>query len=305
MATSLSRVARVARVVIVTRRSEYEELIARHATRGQAAFFLEQRGQCIDQVEMWHRSLYTALEHVTKVIPSAWRRVRVERADLDRFLFEPDDIVIALGQDGLVANLAKYLHGQPVIGLNPMPGRYDGVLVRFTPHAAAELLSMAAGDSPSVDSLTMVEASLDDGQKLLALNEIFIGHQSHQSARYLVGFGNHREHQSSSGLIVATGTGATGWARSIHLGCASALELPRPTDDALAFFVREPFPSRSTDTGIREGRIAAGETLEIVSEMNAGGVVFGDGIEGDRLEFSWGRVARIGLADFRLNLLAA
>jgi hypothetical protein len=151
----------------------------------------------------------------------------------------------------------------------------------------------------------MVQASLDDGQKLPALNEIFIGHQSHQSARYVVGTGDHREHQSSSGLIVATGTGATGWARSIHLGCASSLELPGPSDDALAFFVREPFPSRSTDTGIREGRIAAGETLEIVSEMNSGGVVFGDGMEGDRLEFAWGRVARIGLADFRLNLLAA
>ena len=302
MSTSLSRVARV---VVVTRRSEYEELIDRHATRGQAAFFLEQRGQCIDAIEMWHRRLYTALDQVTKVIPSAWRRARVERADLDRFVFEPDDIVVALGQDGLVANLAKYLHGQPVIGLNPMPERYDGVLVRFAPEAAAELLPMAAGEAPSLDSLSMVQASLDDGQKLLALNEIFIGHQSHQSARYAVRFGEHREHQSSSGLIVATGTGASGWARSIHLGCASALALPRPNDAALAFFVREAFPSRSTDTGIREGRIATGETLEILSEMNAGGVVFGDGIEGDRLEFSWGSVARVGLADVRLNLLAA
>ncbi len=297
--------ASLSRVVMVTRRSEYEELIARHATRGQAAFFLERRGQCIDEVESWHQSLYSALDHVMKVIPSAWRRARVERADLDRFVFEPDDIVVALGQDGLVANLAKYLHGQPVIGLNPMPQRYDGVLVRYAPDAAAELLPMAAADAPSVDSLTMVQASLDDGQKLLALNEIFIGHQSHQSARYLVRIGNHREHQSSSGLIVATGTGGTGWARSIHLGCHSSLELPRPSDDQLAFFVREPFPSRSTDTGIREGRIGSGDTLEIVSEMNAGGVVFGDGIEGDRLDFAWGRVARIALADCRLNLLAA
>lgn len=41
------------------------------------------------------------------------------RGDLDRFLFEPDDIVLALGQDGLVANVAKYLDGQPVIGSNP------------------------------------------------------------------------------------------------------------------------------------------------------------------------------------------
>jgi hypothetical protein len=292
-------------VVLVTRRSEYEELIARHATRGQAAFFLESRGQCIDEIEMWHRRLYTAVEEVVKAVPSTWRRARVERGDLDRFLFEPHDIVVAVGQDGLVANLAKYLHGQPVIGLNPIPERYDGILVRYSPKSAARLLPVAAGDSPSVHSLTMVEASLDDGQSLLALNEIFIGHQSHQSAHYAIRLAEHRESQSSSGLIVATGTGATGWARSIHLGCKSSVELPRPTDDALAFFVREPFPSRSTDTAIREGRISTGDSLEVVSEMNSGGVVFGDGMEGDRLEFSWGRVARIGLAESHLNLLAA
>jgi hypothetical protein len=292
-------------MVLVTRRSEYEELIARHATRGQAAFFLESRGQCIDEIEAWHRRLWAALEQVANAVPSAWRRARVERADLDRFLFEPDDIVVAVGQDGLVANLAKYLRGQPVIGLNPMPDRYDGVLVRHAPDATAELLSAAAGDAPAIDGLAMVQASLDDGQNLLALNEIFIGHQSHQSARYAIRFGEHREHQSSSGLIVATGTGASGWARSIHLACHSAVELPGPGDDALAFFVREPFPSRSTATAIREGRLATGDGLEIRSEMNAGGVIFGDGIEGDRLEFSWGRVARVELAESRLNLLAA
>jgi hypothetical protein len=186
-----------------------------------------------------------------------------------------------------------------------MPDRYDGVLVRYAPDALAELLSAATGDSPALEALTMVQASLDDGQRILALNEIFVGHQSHQSARYAIRFGDQREHQSSSGLIVATGTGASGWARSIHLACRSSLELPRPTDHALAFFVREPFPSRSTDTAIREGRIVTRDGLEILSQMNAGGVIFGDGIEGDRLEFSWGRVVRVGPAESHLNLLAA
>ena len=91
----------------------------------------------------------------------------------------------------------------------------------------------------SYEKRAIGRADLDDGQTLLALNEIFVGHQSHQSARYQLKFQGGTEHQSSSGLIVATGTGATGWARSIHLASKSAVPLPRPTDPTLAFFVRE------------------------------------------------------------------
>ena len=72
----------------------------------------------------------TALAEVGASIPLDWRRGSVERGDLDRFLFEPDDLVVVVGQDGLVANVAKYLDGQPVLGLNPAPDLYDGVLVR-------------------------------------------------------------------------------------------------------------------------------------------------------------------------------
>src|SRR5690606_19622356 len=95
---------------------------------------------------------------------------------LDRFLFEPEDVVVALGQDGLVANVAKYLAGQPVIGVNPDPGRYDGVLVRNPPQAVADLLDAAVAGRARVERRTMAAASLDDGQHLIALNEVFIGH---------------------------------------------------------------------------------------------------------------------------------
>ena len=63
-------------------------------------------------------------------MPADWRQALVRRADLDRFLFGPEDVVVAVGQDGLVANVAKYLDGQPVLGVNPAPDLYDGVLVR-------------------------------------------------------------------------------------------------------------------------------------------------------------------------------
>lgn len=291
------------RVVLVTRRTEYEQLIERHATRRQARFFLKLRGQDMDEVEGRHRLFDEALAGVSSSIPLEWRRTRVDRARLDRFLFEPEDIVVALGQDGLVANVAKYLAGQPVIGLNPDAGRNAGVLVPHPPSAAADLLADVAAGRAGVEELTMVAADLDDGQSLLALNEVFVGHRSHQSARYELGWRDRREMHSSSGLIVTTGTGATGWARSIHRERGSSLELPPPTAAQLAFFVREAWPSIATGTDCTEGALGDGETLTIASRMDGGGVVFGDGIEQDALELPWGTVLTLHVADRRLRLV--
>jgi NAD kinase len=296
-------IANAPRVVLVTRKTELDSLRARHATRGQAAFFLKQRGKSIEPLDEAHQRLQNAVAQVTRAIPEGWRKNRVDRDDLDRFLFEPDDVVVALGQDGLVANLAKYLSGQPVIGLNPMPDWYDGILVPHAPESAADLFELTATGQLSINERTMVEARLDDGQRLLALNEIFVGHRSHQSARYRLRFDGMQERQSSSGLIVATGTGATGWARSIREACKSKLAMPGVDERALGFFVREAFPSVSTGTSLVDGRIEAPASLQITSEMNTDGVIFGDGIEADRIEFGWGQRLDVRVADTCLNLV--
>ena len=291
------------RVVLVTRPTRYEHLLGRHGTREQARFFLQQRGQSIELLEQQHQVFTQALQLVTTAIPVRWRRSKVARSDLDRFLFEPDDIVLALGQDGLVANLAKYLSGQPVMGINPSPDLYEGVLVPHPPEATADLLSTVAAHREQAEGRAMVEARLDDGQRLLALNEVFVGHASHQSAVYRIGFGGQEERQSSSGVIVATGTGSTGWARSIHRQRRSSLSLPSPTDPALLFFVREAWPSVATGTAITEGVLDRGGELKIVSEMEAQGVVFGDGVEADRMAFGWGCRMTVGVAEERLMLV--
>lgn len=291
------------RAVVVTRATQYQELLAAHATREQARFFLETRGQSIDSVETQHREFETARHTVLNAIPVSWRRARVSRSDLDRFLFEPDDLVIILGQDGLVANAAKYLDGQPVLGLNPDPSRYEGVLVPLPPEAAGDMLDAVVAGRAEFESRTMVEAKLEDGRRLKALNEIFIGHRSHQSARYRLRCADREERHSSSGVIVSTGTGATGWTRSIHRERACRIELPRPTDARLTFFVREAWPSVATGVELTEGLLEADEELEVVSRMNDGGVIFGDGIEEDRIPFIWGRRATLRLSETRLRLV--
>ena len=287
------------RVVVVSRRSELDELLARHGTRGAAAYFLRQRGRDLDEVTARHEAQRQALIEVGAGVPADWRRGHVERADLPRFLFGPEDIVLAVGQDGLVANVAKYLDGQLVIGVDPEPGRHPGVLVRHSAGAVAGLLRRQAPG----EERTMVVAELDDGQELYGLNEVFVGHASHQSARYVLGTPDGgRERQSSSGLIVGTGTGATGWCASISRERSEAPEPPAPDDRRLCWFVREAWPSPTTGVRLDAGLLAAGEEIELTSESERL-VVFADGLETDALELSWGQKVRVGVAARRLRLL--
>ena len=291
------------RVVLVTRPSEYEGLLARHATPGQARFFLETRGGSLDEVQRRHRALERARAAVGAAIPVDWRRGAVLRDDLDRFLFQPEDFVVVLGQDGLVANVAKYLDGQPVLGLDPEPERNAGVLVRHAPDAAADLLADLAAERATLEERTMVAAELAGGERLIALNEVFVGHRSHQSARYRLEVGRARERQSSSGIIVSTGTGSTGWASSIARERARCVELPAGCEHDLSWFVREAWESASTGTGLTAGRLGADQHLRVVSEMEEG-VAFGDGIEADCLPLPWGQPVEVRRAREVLRLVS-
>jgi NAD kinase len=283
------------RAILVHRRSEYDELVARHGTARQVEFFLAQRGRSLEDVRRRDERQDEALRQVAAALPASWRRGEVERADLSRFAFAPEDVVLVVGQDGLVANVAKYLDGQPVIGLNP-----DATVLGHPPEAAADLIADVAARRARIAERTMVEARLDDGQLIRALNEVFVGHVTHQSARYSIAVDGRTERQSSSGVVVATGTGSTGWAASLNRQLAHPLELPGPHDADLAFFVREAWPSALTGTSLTAGRVAS---LTVICELSDGGVVFGDGIEADRITADWGQRIEIGASERRLRLV--
>ena len=293
------------RAVVVTRQTELETLIAHHGTRQQAFFFLRSRGRDPDQLVAADEAQRAALQHVAATIPMDWRRVQVERADLSRFVFGGEDIVIAVGQDGLVANVAKYLDAQVVIGLNPEPDRNPGVLVPHHPHAVGDLLEVAL--SPQVDAhvepRTMVLARLDDGQELRGLNEIYLGHPSHQSARYrlttvdgadrttvLVRRAGRHGHRCL-GVVSQRGTGTP-------LRDASARpDAGRP----VLVHARGLALPRHRHGPHRRAPSVLSSVFAVTAESDL--VAFADGIESDALHLTWGQRVVFTVAPERLRLL--
>ncbi|WP_246369559.1 sugar kinase [Saccharibacillus deserti] len=304
------------KIILVKRRTRLEELVVRYNTIQQAQFFVERLGADFSDYVQEDRLYHTALHRASETLASIGRVQQVDREHVPNFIFGQKDMVVVLGQDGLVANTLKYVTEQPLIGVNPDPQRWDGALLPFTiaelPAAVRDLLR---GKRP-IREVRLAQAELNDGQVLVAVNDLFIGRRTHVSARYELRQSEAAEQQSSSGIIVSTGMGSTGWLRSVLAGAAGISSqagggaeqplVPDPTfgwdSPYLYFSVREPYPSRSTSANLVFGRIDERNPLKIVSQMPEGGVIFSDGVEDDYLEFGSGIEASITVAERRGRL---
>lgn len=304
------------RIVLITRRTRLQELVLRYNTVEQAKFQAEHLGMDFGDFLLEDAVYRESVAAVADALRGHGRVQALDRGFLPNFLFAPDATVVVVGQDGLVANTLKYLDAQSVVAVNPDPARWDGVLLPFLPKDLPALLPEVWRGKRPLREISMARARLTDGQELLAVNDFFLGARSHVSARYEIALGERHERHSSSGVIVSTGLGSTGWLRSVLTG-ASAVAGGRASKrtqalrehgfawDArqLVFSVREPFPSRWSQAELVFGEISDGDALCIRSLMPDGGVIFSDGIEADGLEFRSGMEARIDLADKRGRLL--
>ena len=158
------------KTVLVVRRTRLDELVARYHTLSQARFYIEHLGADFGDYLRESAAYAAALQAVVQALEARGRYQIVDRALVPNFVFGADDIVVALGQDGMVANTMKYLDGQPLIGVNPEPARWDGLLLPFAPADLAALLGDVAANRRPTRAVTLAEARLSDGQVLRAAN---------------------------------------------------------------------------------------------------------------------------------------
>lgn len=326
------------KIVLIKRKTRLEELVVRYNTIQQAQFYIERLGADFSDYINEDYNYRSAVETAVIELSAIGLVQLLERQHVPNFIFGEEDTVVVLGQDGLVANTLKYLKNQPLIGVNPDPERWDGVLLPFTVKDLRLIVPEVFRGQRQVQEVTLAKAELNDGQSLYGVNDLFIGRKTHVSARYQLQLNGSTEQQSSSGIIVSTGMGSTGWLKSVLAGAVGiargaeqmkASSAPDPVDGArqarsdaqqsaepsnpeqrlawdhpnLYFTVREPFPSRTTSAELVFGQITGNQPLRITSQMPENGVIFSDGVESDFLEFNSGVEATITLAEKRGRLV--
>jgi NAD kinase len=301
------------RLIIVTRKTRLQGLVERFNTRSQAKFYIEHAGGDFADYEREEEAYHRSLDILRRSLDFELPQQLVDRSLVPTFQFQKDALVVTLGQDGLVANAAKYVGSQPIVAVNPEPSRFDGVLLPFAPDQARNAVVNVMEAKAKIREITLAEVVLKDGQRLLAFNDLFIGARSHISAQYRIACNQKSEIQSSSGVLVSTGAGSTGWISSAFNMAAGlarfcggtpgkAIRLPWE-DRRLLYVVREPFLSRHSQAAIVAGMLRPGEDLSLESLMPSGGVIFSDGMEADFLNFNSGASAQVRAAEQRAHLV--
>ena len=301
------------KLIIVTRKTRLQELVERFNTKSQAKFYIEHSGGDFSDYEREDDTYRRSLDVLRSSLELEIPQQLVDRSLVPTFQFQKEDLVFTLGQDGLVANTAKYVGNQPIIAVNPEPTRFDGILLPFAPEDARPAAERVLQEKAKVRDVTLAEVTLGDSQRLRAFNDLFIGARSHVSALYRIAFDKKSEIQSSSGVLVSTGAGSTGWISSVFnmtagvaqfCGGKSGPAVRLPWEDRrLLYVVREPFLSRHSQISIVAGILREDQDLSLESLMPSGGVIFSDGMEADFLNFNSGATARIRAAEQSAHLV--
>ena len=298
------------KLVIIYRKTRLEKLVEKYNSVDQAGFYIESLGEDFGDYLTENGKYQDSLKELKLVLTELSIRFHmVERRFLANYIFNPDDLILVLGQDGLVANTLKYLEGQPVIGVNPDPERWEGKLLPFTVADLKFVIPETLMDKRYCSEVTMAQAELNDGQTLKAVNDFFIGVKNHGSFRYSLEASDFEERQSSSGIIISAPLGGSAWLTSVLTGAKNIMKffyrLPKGdlklftdwADKKLVYSVREPFPSLYSKADNCFGMISDDEKLIIRSETPDNAVIFSDGIQEDFIEFSSGTVATVSIAD--------
>lgn len=182
----------------------------------------------------------------------------------------PFQDVIALGGDGWVNNTSHFLTSQRMITINSDPEKSTGALSNFTvPSFKAKFHELEKGIF-TVEYWTRLQAR-HNGEPIwpLALNDVCItANDPFDMSRYVIDYRGIQEEQKTTGVLVSTGTGSTGWHRNVHTTQQRESGIFSRDAQIAKFTVREVPAKPYADYQIVGGILEKGERLRLISYID-------------------------------------
>src|SRR5690606_14778223 len=148
--------------IIIKNKTRLESLIERFNTKAQAKFYIERLGGNFEDYEVEDDTFKYSLNSLQTQLSKIIKHKTIEKAYMPSFIFSENHLIIVIGQDGLVANTAKYSKGIPIVAVNPDKQRYDGVLLPFDTSNFIEGVENVISNTYQSKTMRFAEASLND-----------------------------------------------------------------------------------------------------------------------------------------------
>ncbi|MCU0860393.1 MAG: NAD(+)/NADH kinase [Thermoplasmata archaeon] len=252
------------------------------------------------EIRTRHDAHYESLDRIRRILTE--RGIHFSRSYMPYSEYEDfrgKDLIISVGGDGTVLNSSQYVMDRTPMLTVRSDRKSAGVLCMVDAQDFERAIDRIIEDEFEVQDWTRVEGRFGS-RRLFALNEVFVGaRHSPSMARYEIAHDGRTESQMSSGVVITTGTGSTGWYANIP---GSGGSFPR-TAKELRFIVRE--HNLAGDYRLTEGTIEQGGSLTVRSKMNVDGCISFDGDYGKRMfEFKRGSLLRVKAARLPVRVVS-
>ena len=299
--------------VVCAKRTKWQRDLERYGDQDFLKRIYELQNNAFEKVFTSHERQLENLETLRNRLPEA---DFIFREDLVAFEPRPGQILVSLGGDNHFVYCARFAGNEPILAINSDPQTSTGSLLYFDTDSFLKKLNRRKSNEAALhpeisrkEAWTMVEAELQypDGRIIRTgpcISEISIRNAFPDAmSRYVLSVdGEPPEEQKSSGLLIATGAGSTGWVRN----CLP----PSIQRTSHATFGREEnlFRIVAREPGYRAGRkyryryrSLETQQLKVISEMDGEFTV--DAHEERRFPFPPATQATIQISEQRLHVV--
>jgi NAD kinase len=258
------------KILVVQKKSKFEQDLEKYGSLEEYKRICDLQNHLFEKIHQSHLRQEESRRFLrSNVFP---RAEYVFRDQLKEISIPDFDLVVSLGGDNHFTYVAHETRPKLILGCNSDPETSVGALLGFSVESLQRALVSGKGnfglEEWSLIATTLYYPTGEVVETVPTVSEISIRNNSPDLiSRYLVCFDGLKEEQKSSGLLVYTGAGSTGWVAS----CFPKKTGPFPKDQGyFQVYAREPRRKDKTWEHFRLIDFRVEDEFEVISEMNGG-----------------------------------